>query len=326
MSTQDKINIIQNSNLPTEVKNIGTLASFMGASDESILSVMGNVLNAQDTLKAEATHPKQPDTVEYDETDKLIVSMLQENTGTHFLDSGGAYGRSWERNRAITDFKSRPELIVNIDKYGIELSIDIFHYLSSFLSLNDKAKELQKEYEQFVEAHPDNYEVQNMEEFMDSVSPNDEMAHGLTNTYNYDNALNGTLQYGVFTLDGEGQYSDECYIILQIHGGCDVRGGYTDAKIFKLLDFDYFIMAQSDLNAGCQCGYCDAYSDDSGYHWYTNNSEVRQDENLGNHSKKIANIPIKETEFDERYKLTDDNKCICKRCKNELIFSAHLDF
>ena len=30
------------------------------------------------------------------------------------------------------------------------------------------------------------------------------------------------------------------YVLLQIHNGCDVRGGYTDAKLFKLND-DYFV-------------------------------------------------------------------------------------
>ena len=28
----------------------------------------------------------------------------------------------------------------------------------------------------------------------------------------------------------------EPYLLLQIHGGCDVRGGYTDAKLFKPSD------------------------------------------------------------------------------------------
>ena len=29
-------------------------------------------------------------------------------------------------------------------------------------------------------------------------------------------------------------HGDELYVLLQIHGGADVRGGYTDAKLFKL--------------------------------------------------------------------------------------------
>lgn len=32
-------------------------------------------------------------------TERVLIAMLTENTGRHMLDSGGAYGRNWERNR-----------------------------------------------------------------------------------------------------------------------------------------------------------------------------------------------------------------------------------
>ena len=34
--------------------------------------------------------------------ENVIASMMTENTGTHFLDSGGAYGRNWQRNKGLT--------------------------------------------------------------------------------------------------------------------------------------------------------------------------------------------------------------------------------
>jgi len=54
------------------------------------------------------------------------------------------------------------------------------------------------------------------------------------NTYNGDSDLSQTLQGSTLTIN------DEYYYLIQIHGGCDVRGGYTDAKLFA----------------------CDIYSDD----------------------------------------------------------------
>ena len=33
------------------------------------------------------------------ETKELIYQMLTENTGSHFLDSGGAGNRHWQRNQ-----------------------------------------------------------------------------------------------------------------------------------------------------------------------------------------------------------------------------------
>ena len=43
-------------------------------------------------------------------TAKIIYKMLTESTGKHMLDSGGAYGRHWERNqkKSFKDFKNEP--------------------------------------------------------------------------------------------------------------------------------------------------------------------------------------------------------------------------
>jgi len=36
------------------------------------------------------------------ETKQLVYKMLTENTGKHFLDSGGTDGRMWQRNQRKT--------------------------------------------------------------------------------------------------------------------------------------------------------------------------------------------------------------------------------
>ena len=35
-------------------------------------------------------------------TKEVIYQMLIESTGQHMLDSGGAYGRHWERNQKMS--------------------------------------------------------------------------------------------------------------------------------------------------------------------------------------------------------------------------------
>ena len=42
------------------------------------------------------------------DTEQVIYNMLTENTGTHFLDSGMANGRHWQKNQVKTleDFKN----------------------------------------------------------------------------------------------------------------------------------------------------------------------------------------------------------------------------
>ena len=74
-------------------------------------------------------------------TEDTLASMLRENTGRHFLDSGGAYGRHWERNQG-RDFKSEPETTCKFQvrtyrgKMNLELDIThrTFHWLNARLT------------------------------------------------------------------------------------------------------------------------------------------------------------------------------------------------
>lgn len=296
------------------------MSSINDKTEDMIHSVV-NFMGLLETEKAETSNPVAVPTVSYNETEQTIVDMLQENTGAHILDSGGAYGRAWQRNRKIKDFKALPELHVKISQqWGIELNIDIFKYLTNFLELTDTAKQFQAEFEAYKNAHPDNWELTCMEEFADLKNSEDTHNHTATNTYNYENALAGTLQYVLFSMD---EYADDTYIILQIHGGCDVRGGYTDAKIFKVNDWESFLMAQADLYANCDCEWCMGTSDDAGYKFQTETPTVKENENLGHFIKKLLKIPVKEVPFNERYTITDDNKCVCKKCHSEVRFSTN---
>lgn len=51
-------------------------------------------------------------------TREIIYAMLTSNTGSHMLDSGGAYGRHWERNasKSIYDFTSAEYFLDRAEK------------------------------------------------------------------------------------------------------------------------------------------------------------------------------------------------------------------
>lgn len=161
-----------------------------------------------------------------------VYAMLTENTGKHISDSGNAYGRHWERNhsKTIEDFENEPESIVVFDKrYNyFERTVSVFHYLSQleldevcdeFNSLNRDAKDWDGEY----------YGVsEKAQEYLDNKGFSEEYTF---NTYNGDSDLTQVLQ-GAWIRDEEG----EVYLLLQIHGGCDVRGGYTNARLFRGCD------------------------------------------------------------------------------------------
>ena len=163
---------------------------------------------------------------------EYLTDMLRENTGKHFLDSGGAYGRNWERNQD-KDFESEPRVWYDIINNGIDYTVSTFHYLSEILDVDqfsetvnmlidigmwcsdeDAVKEL------LIRATYQNDHYVGYEwEVFETV-----------NTYNYENCLSQVLLFTVFKLIETG----DVYVLLQIHGGCDVRGGYTDVKCFKL--------------------------------------------------------------------------------------------
>lgn len=47
------------------------------------------------------------------------------------------------------------------------------------------------------------------------------------------------------------------YLILQVHGGADVRGGYTRPQVFELLEgLDGFIMNGGDASFRCSAEDC----------------------------------------------------------------------
>jgi hypothetical protein len=105
------------------------------------------------------------------------------------------------------------------------------------------------------------------------------------NTYNEECLLDQTLQFVYFVCD------NTPYVILQVHGGCDVRGGYTTPVVFEvtgcaetaIFDFKqgYIYPDSGELRAKeaedakqltlipmADCGSNVHWSTDDGYHWY----------------------------------------------------------
>jgi hypothetical protein len=163
-------------------------------------------------------------------TEDIIYEMLTENTGGSILDSGGAYGRNWERNqkKTLEDFKKQPYAWIE-SKYGI-VSKSLFWHLVDHLTPDEL---LTAYFNKFAELNPDDGYYELMELWLDSlgVGPEDDFysARWAFNSYNFENWLpNQTIQGAFFRLN------DEDHLILQVHGGCDVRGGYTKPRVFTL--------------------------------------------------------------------------------------------
>ena len=150
-----------------------------------------------------------------------IQKLLKENTSTHFLDSGGDSNRHWQKN-ANRNFAKEPRILW--DKYGY--SVNIYHYLCEVLDTDRNTQKINS----FITRNKLHW----VGEVQEEITDRDFMYHnisswgGMYNTYNGEENISQTLLYIPFYID------DEPYVLLQVHQGADVRGGYTQTKCFKL--------------------------------------------------------------------------------------------
>jgi hypothetical protein len=176
-------------------------------------------------------------------TERALARMLMEPTGRHFLDSGGAYGRAWERNQASRRWRARdwlatPELWVDAfapdtDADGVETTnsagpvLSVFHYLRQRLEFDSQLTAwLIREGNRTDDPWLVSMEAWAAERH--EGDPDSYWRLDTFNSYNTENLLSQTIQGTTFT------YRDEPYVALQIHGGADVRGGYTAPKVFAV--------------------------------------------------------------------------------------------
>jgi len=173
-----------------------------------------------------------------------IYEMLTENTGKHFLDSGFDNNRNWQRNQKKTfeDFRNEPEqnfevITSEINPPEILRTVSVFHYLAgqgSNLELDsicNKFNKLNKNFDELADCEPCGVGVDAWEYLKEYINEDNIRVF---NTYNGDSDLSQTLQGANIELFIDGQY--DYYTLIQIHGGADVRGGYTNAVLFKCED------------------------------------------------------------------------------------------
>lgn len=202
----------------------------------------------------------------------IFSQLLTENTGRHLLDSGDAYGRNWQRNQG-RDFQAEPPVTVDF-KYGIEVTLNVYHFLNDRLSL---ASDLDADFQAFAEGSDcERFGLAAVDAWLEKLASDaeengTEPPAGLygegkpftVNTYNGESLLSQVIQYTYFTL------GDDAYVALQIHGGCDVRGGYTAPRIFSIDGAHDETSIFDNARASIGCDSCDAFwTTDDGCNWY----------------------------------------------------------
>ena len=222
------------------------------------------------------------------DTKQIIYGMLTENTGTHFLDSGGSDGRMWQRNakKTMQDFENEDEQSYEFDfKYNeIYRTVSVFHYLTNNLEIDDICEhfnKLQNDNDNW-DAKGDFYGVSLEAGNFLNILNNVEIQRSW-NTYNGDSDLSQILQGTTLEINGE------YYFIIQIHGGADARGGYTHAKMFKSGYFcdgsihEYLREYLDSYEMEDEMDYIDTFID------YYNNSITYTNDQVQNRLKEINN-------------------------------------
>ena len=210
------------------------------------------------------------------EIEAVIDALLKEQIGHHLLDSGGAYGYIYERNRT----EGYPTGLIPVDDYtsgedrSIDITIPVYDFLKYNLTKDEDAIALEKGlFFLFKKEGFEPYEIWEVSEWLKSpmgkafgIRKTGVTSLDYTNTYNYEEFLSQTLLYVCFSYEGDD------YILLEVHNGCYVRSGYTYPQLFKLKDIEYFLMGQSDRFCQCNCGLND-------YHIYGSDDPTDSDGN-----------------------------------------------
>lgn len=186
------------------------------------------------------------------------LSAIKENTGRHMLDSGGAYGRHWERNASL-ELESAYSWThrLKCDKWGWEVSLNVLQYLEANYII-DRSRTARFHRFAFSESQRDNSWNESLYDFVRSRSGH--MYNGGSNTYNGESLLTQCVLEWYFT-----DADETDWIAVSTHNGCDVRGGYSRPFLCRKDECEYE-MGAADGWMACDNGHS-FYTDDS-WHWY----------------------------------------------------------
>ena len=152
--------------------------------------------------------------------EQVLQELFTENTGKHFLDSGGTDGRAWQRNQE-RDFESEPEATIEYwdDKFEY-VTINTYHYFKKVLEYDEVCESVNEHLRENNIHWVGEVDESDLEDHIATFSEYYEVEFKSEqwNTYNGENNTDHVFQGQWVTIDGEP------YVLLQLHLGADVRG------------------------------------------------------------------------------------------------------
>lgn len=285
--------------------------------------------NTKETKKAEDESPewKYPD--DWDDLHKALVEMATENTGVHMLDSGGSMGRGWQQMRGMLSGGYNPfeqDLVVEVDAdRAVNATINVMSFLYHQLNITGDSKDLQEIFDKIANENTREawHEIKRL--FFSHLfnKSDDRPSYGYEklyseNTYNRDCILSKTLQYVMF------KWEDDIFILLEMHNGADVRGGYSAPAVFAVTDEDNWHSAESNLGASCDC--LQMYSDQYGYHWHTDGSKYGDQVFTWDNETDFPDQWIPKPVDPDKTDRWDDHHLHCTGCQTKVEFQAYVEW
>ena len=240
------------------------------------------------------------------ELKEIVIKMLQENTGRHMLDSGGAYGRHWEANQKISSdietWDKMPVVSPTGFRYG-EMwgTISLYHHLVNTLDWDEDIALINELYEYFDAMFPDESYFETRIKFVEwlqsfdfrkkiftkvlDVEESEERSDWLHFTSKKWEKIVGACDSFDFgqkyhvenTYNGDNSLSQNIeyvhfgdFVGVMIHNGCDARGGYTKPKFFTFND-DFWSI--DDFTVYCSNTEENHYWDKQGYNSFYTETE-----------------------------------------------------
>lgn len=185
------------------------------------------------------------DTSEWPTTAQAVKEMMTEVCDKNLFDSGGAYGYAYER-RANCDkepeFKIHYELLDN-GKLCIEGTKSMYWHLVNTCQYRH---DLTVMLDAYADLKDERYGAYLGEDFFASFGIEAES----DNTCNTETMLDGTFLFTQAYINDE----PTGLFVISTHNGCDVRSGYSSAKVFESPDAEVLYGLDS---ASLMCHGCD---------------------------------------------------------------------
>ena len=250
----------------------------------------------------------KPEKLPMNDTQQVLSEMMTENTGKHFLDSGGDNGRKWQHNQMVAnmgfDFRDA-EPVTLCGRWYIEYTVNVYKFLEHHLEFN---AELQKHFDDYIGSNHTPVYVDAFDLAFDIRGGTGLSGEGdpiTLNTYEVDGCkLSQVIQFVQWE---DNELGDCC--LLQLHNGADVRGGYTDFKAFTINGFSEYPLLDTSIGY-IFCDSCNSSWYAEGPIWIHNEGSI----NLNDLQPVCAES---QEDMEDSYVYDfDENSIQCPACKS----------